>query len=389
MEQFYKIVFICIRIVNSLIPKSSKKILFISRPDFSDNTLHLFRYMRDEIGVKQQLYWLIYDKKIFMLLRHKGYKNIYYLKSIQGIWCYFRCKIIISSSSSLWQIKSPFQKQYDLWHGIPLKNILCMGEKNKKPIRQASTINRRFATSSLSKALLSASFDFNALKIDITGQPRTDALYSNSYNLKKLFDTSRYNKIVIYMPTYRVGYKSFKDGKKIDKKSKNIFRFEEYEHSRFLSFLEKNSILFILKLHPFEEKIFHNVNFGQNIVLLTNEMLVDADMSLYDLLNGIDILITDYSSVYFDFLLSDRRIIFVPSDLEQYKKNRGFEIEPYEFWTPGEKVFSQDALQDSLLRNDQQDEKMQRKVVRDIMFRYQDGNSCKRVYEVIKRESVL
>ena len=47
-------------------------------------------------------------------------------------------------------------------------------------------------------------------------------------------------------------------------------------------------------------------------------------MEFYETLNAADLLITDYSSVYFDYLLLDRPLIFVPVDLEEYIETRGY-----------------------------------------------------------------
>ena len=378
------IIFFLLKVINTLIPKSNQKIIFISRPDFSDNAKHMYSFMQKK-ALKNQLSWLIYDKEIYDILIHNGHDNIFYLKSIRGVWEYLRSKIIITSSSSLWQIKSPLQKQFDLWHGIPLKTVLCMGEEGVTAKRQAGNITMRFATSSLEKSQLAASFDFNAMKIAVTGQPRTDPLFNKEKNLSKLLteDVSKYRKVIFYMPTYRHGYREKSEGSTFN--VDNIFRFDNYDRENFLYFLKENNILFLLKLHPYEEKLYKNLPLGDNIKWITNKTLVKNNLTLYDIFYEVDTLVTDYSSVYFDFLLADKKIIFMPLDLEYYKNNRGFQLEPYEFWTPGKKVFNQEDLQNEILNNDTSSEKELRKVVRDIMFSYQDDQSSSRVYNAISK----
>lgn len=377
-----KIVFFIFKVINTLIPKSAHKIIFISRPDFADNAKHMYSYMQKK-SPQKQLSWLIYDKEIYDILIQNGHQNIFYLKSILGVWEYLRSKTIITSSSSLWQIKSPMQKQYDLWHGIPLKNVLCMGEKNTKPIRQAGNITMRFATSNLVKALLSASFDFNAVKIAVTGQPRTDVFFKENKSLSKLIDEdpTGYSKVLFYMPTYRRGFRDKKEGSAFE--IDNIFRMPGYDHQRFIDYLEQNNILFLLKLHPYEENLYCSVMLSKNIKWIKHKTLVESDIELHEIFNQIDILITDYSSVYFDFLLLDKRVIFVPIDLDYYEKERGFAIEPYTFWTPGSKVIDQSALELEILKKDTILEKEHRKTVRDVMFHYQDNLSSERIYEHI------
>jgi CDP-glycerol glycerophosphotransferase (TagB/SpsB family) len=75
----------------------------------------------------------------------------------------------------------------------------------------------------------------------------------------------------------------------------------------------------------------------------------------------------------------------MPLDLEFYKKNRGFELEPYEFWTPGKKVFDIKALREALLSNGLF-EKEDIKNVKNIIFSFQDGFSSKRIFNIIKKD---
>ncbi len=378
-----KILFFILKTLNSVIPKSKNRILFISRPDFADNTKHMYDYFAKNNSDKKELLWLIYDKHAYDILIGKGLKNIYYLKSLSGMYVYVRSKYIVTSSSSLWQIKSPFQKQFDLWHGIPLKTILCMGEIGISSERQAGNITMRFATSNLTKALLAASFDFNATKIQITGQARTDCLFKNDRVLYEFLDIDpeEYDQIVLYMPTYRSGYKNKNDGTEII--SNNVFRFSQYGHEEFIDFLKKHRILFLFKLHPYEEKLYGDVIAGENIKIISYKSLIRKQLDIHELLSDIDILITDYSSVYFDYLLLDKKIIFVPTDRDIYESKRGFNLEPYDFWTPGEKVYTQSELEKVIISKDEY--KSERKTICDIIHDYQEGESCRRVYDKIKQ----
>ncbi len=57
-----------------------------------------------------------------------------------------------------------------------------------------------------------------------------------------------------------------------------------------------------------------------NLHILEDNYLRDKRLDLYEVVNAADLLITDYSSIYFDYLLLDRPIIFTPLDLEEYRK---------------------------------------------------------------------
>ncbi|HCF38358.1 MAG TPA: hypothetical protein DER56_04685, partial [Thermosipho africanus] len=76
-----------------------------------------------------------------------------------------------------------------------------------------------------------------------------------------------------------------------------------------------------------------------------------SEADVYTFLNLLDILMTDYSSIYFDFLLWNRPIIFFPYDLEYYRdEDRGL-IFDYEDFTPGPKVYTLDSLHALLSQN--------------------------------------
>ncbi|NMC62356.1 MAG: glycosyl transferase, partial [SAR324 cluster bacterium] len=155
----------------------------------------------------------------------------------------------------------------------------------------------------------------------------------------------------------------------------------------FKDFLISNDIVFICKLHPFEEKLFVGKFSGNHnrFLLISNKTLVENDIDLYRLIGSVDLLITDYSSVYFDYLLLNKPMVFTPTDLEEYEKKRGFLLEPYGFWTPGPKATNQQQLQDEILRSleDPDYYRKERETINNIINHYKDDRSCERVTQLI------
>ena len=378
-----RLIFSLLKLLNLLIPKDKRRILYISKPDFSDNPRHLYEYYRmDEDSGKKRHAWLCFEKESVEILRSHGMDNVYHIKSLRGLYEYFRSKYLVTNSSTFWQIKSPFQIQFALWHGMPLKNILRMGSEPMSTSRPAYSVDMRIAASPRTKALIAASFNYDARKVEITGQPRSDALFQRVDALKKLWNLSAndYREIVVYMPTYRSGYKNVRDGKSLN--GENFFRLDGFSLREFQDFLEKNNILFLLKLHPFEEKLLPNDIESERIKIVSNRLLLKRGVDLYNLLADSTMLVTDYSSVYFDYLLLDRRMIFVPGDLQEYTEKRGFSLEPYDFWTPGEKVYSQESLQTAITDSDRYAK--ERATVREIIHTYRDDRSCRRLDDLIR-----
>ena len=192
-----------------------------------------------------------------------------------------------------------------------------------------------------------------------------------------------YDSVIIYVPTFRQGYLNRMEGQP----SNNLFYFENFNKENFKKYLKENDILLVIKYHPSEEKLKKNESsLDDNIYHLTNKELINNDLDLYEILPHTDLLITDYSSIYFDYLLMDKPVIFTPVDLEEYSKDRGFLLEPYKYWTPGPKCKTQEVLQNEVLKSlcDNKYYKKEREQVKEIFHNYQDGKSTERVIELIE-----
>jgi len=380
--------------LNFIIPKDPYSIIFMSFPDFSDNSRALYEYISalpDSLNYK--LTWLVYDKRSLERLQSFGIQ-CFYIKSIKGVVRWMRSKFIISSTGIL-SIKSFRQFGINLWHGMPLKAMGFIDKSIQELDLKESKIGYEktdllISTSSIMRNALSACFNMNPRKIIITGQPRNDKLFSpNSRNLLARFlqiDITPYKKIVLFVPTFREGFLSRVEGKTVE--DNNFLRLDNFNQKKFENFLIDNKILFLVKFHPFEESIVlsRKIIFPKNVILIRNQDLQKKGLDLYDILGGIDILITDYSSVYFDFLLLDRPLMFIPTDLEYYREHRGFALEPYQFWTPGPKVtnFRDFVAEFKKIIDNSAYYRKERKVVNNLVNKYKDNGSSKRIFKLIQ-----
>ena len=98
-------------------------------------------------------------------------------------------------------------------------------------------------------------------------------------------------------------------------------------------------------------------------------------------MGGADCLLTDYSSIYFDYLTLDRPIGFFVGDLAQY--TRGFLVEDPLAWMPGEKIEDFSGLLAFLadVSAGRDDHGPARKELRDKVDPYQDDENCRRIAE--------
>ncbi|WP_288177740.1 CDP-glycerol glycerophosphotransferase family protein [Blautia hydrogenotrophica] len=143
-------------------------------------------------------------------------------------------------------------------------------------------------------------------------------------------------------------------------------------------------------MHPAQDLSRLNPKIRQyrRICFLTNEDMRRRQVPLYSLVKEADALITDYSSVYFDYLLLDRPIGFVLEDLESYEGHRGFVVPNPLDYMPGEKIYCKEELLDFFRKvvNEEDNFKEERKKICDQVNYYQDGNNCARLLELIHLE---
>jgi CDP-glycerol glycerophosphotransferase (TagB/SpsB family) len=280
----------------------------------------------------------------------------------------------------------------DLWHGFPLKAMgyIDKGENYKDLIKSVwDNVDYITSYSSLFNELMNKCISTDLSKYIITGAQRNDLLFytDGRKNIEDLFQENFNNsKFIFYMPTYRYTPR----GNRIEgnKNRENIFGFNNFNINEFIEFLEKNNYIFFMKLHSAEEKSFiSKIPVNKNIRIISSDILAKKGMDLYEVLNSANVLITDYSSVYFDTLLLDIPTIFTPIDLHEYIKSRGILLEPYEDWTPGPKCITQESLQDKitecLLKPNYYSK--ERKDILSKIYRYTDDNSCNRTWDFIDK----
>jgi len=291
-----------------------------------------------------------------------------------------KSKVIVTTHGT--SFKTRRNITVDLWHGKSLKALNLMNPLEEK----ASTINTIDYLSSYSETvntLFNACFGLKYSNYKILGSPRNDYLFKkdNLPKKRKILNCSKNEKIIFYMPTYREymtkGYNQF---------IKNL-GFEKFSLEDFNNFLKKEKIQFILKPHPVDNKIWKEIFKEKdlsNFTLLTEEKLRKNSIELYQLLAISDMLITDYSSVYIDYLLTDKPIVFIPTDLETYTKERTLLLQPYNFWSPGAKCFSQKELEENIKEGIEKDPfKEQRENIKRVFHKYTDGNSTQRTAEFL------
>ncbi|WP_083919055.1 CDP-glycerol glycerophosphotransferase family protein [Hydrogenovibrio halophilus] len=286
------------------------------------------------------------------------------------------------------------RKTVQLWHGFPLKtlglmNVSMTSEAKKRHVQPWKAYDAVTSYGQLYNTFINACYGLDSSYYTVTGMPRNDLLFEPNAKEKLQTITGvdiQSAKCIVYLPTFRQSKYGYHNGEV----PSQLFGFAAFDIEAFIAFLEQNDFYFFMKFHPWDVNaglLQEMIGWSDRLVMLDEEKLSEHKIDLYELLPATDLLITDYSSVYFDYLLLDKPMIFVRTDQKRYEHNRGFLVEPNDDWSPGVSVSSQEQLQHTCLHSFERPgfhSKSRSKLAESTHF-YQDNQSSLRVRELIER----
>jgi CDP-glycerol glycerophosphotransferase (TagB/SpsB family) len=262
-------------------------------------------------------------------------------------------------------------KSIQLWHGITIETLGVLANYKALKYDIVLSTSQFVSDYSFSKIYL---YD----KIVHCGYPRNDVLYNDDIELinvdLELLEEMKQDefKYVVYMPTHRP--LSFAD---------NPMNYKVLNE-----FGKKNNIKFIIKMHPFvAEKLRDDlITYQSNECPFDNIIIYPSFMDVYPILKYCDILISDYSSVYFDFLYVNKPILFFCYDYEKWVEGEQGVILDYFAHSPGNKCYSFEDLLDKVLENLKNDNyKEDRKMTFGKMFENYEKKASSLLVQEIKK----
>lgn len=298
---------------------------------YNYNSRYLFEYVKENLPEITPLF-VINDPGLRNSLSSK-YGKQYFIEteSIQGIRQALSAGVWFTSAGLPAYGTGLHKKRLiiNLWHGVPLKKIALLDPNLKKAARIyfkkifSENYTCILTTSHELIPLMARSFAVSEDKIKVWGQPRNDGLFQKNdcrEILGQLFpDLPEYTKTVLYAPTFR------------DYGQVQLFPFKDFDQKQLEAFLDEKNMLLFIRTHVAEQGSAAPY-LGKRIRFLGNEQAEDVT----GILNIFDCLITDYSSIYIDYLLTDKPMIFLPYDRQQYLDGRGMNFD-YDDVTPGPK----------------------------------------------------
>ncbi len=319
-----------IGVFDRLVPKKENQVLFYSKPDYSDNGRALYEeFLRQGLDKKYHAVWLVNGNPEKLKEKYPDVE-FYSKSSFKGLIEYCKSTHIYRSHMLFGNVRTSKQKVTLIWHGMGIKGPM---DHNYTPnFADYITVSSDFY-----RYRFSSRFRMPPTHCLTTGLPRNDFMFAGKErlcldNLPKV-KANPNCKTVIWMPTYHADESTGdKDGKFY---SLGIPVVKKEELNELNENLKKNNIVLLIKLHPhlLGHGAIYEVDYS-NIQVFGDKDL-PPECSLYHLIGGVDAMLTDYSSVFTDFMLLDRPIAFIYDDFEEYGKKPGFAFENVKLLMPG------------------------------------------------------
>lgn len=304
------------------------KFVFFSFPDCSDNVFYMF-YQMKRAQIEGEYIWLyayeldkdLLNAKFKRYFHHTIDNNVKFVKknSLKGIWHYMTSDYSFNSHGMF--EKLPRKKKnvkVNLWHGMPLKKIGKLID-TEFHVDMDYTIS----TAPVFNEIIRDVFGASDNQVISVGQPRNDAFFSNvNFSFTEVFNND--NKTIVWLPTYRKSSTSYirQDGEFVHGE---IGGLSLEDMKKIDDYLGEKEINLAVKLHPMDAlNNGDSVYSFQRIVIMNNDYFKKLSVEINDVLKSSSSLITDYSSVYFDYLLLNKPIGIMSLDEESYNKSRGY-----------------------------------------------------------------
>lgn len=323
MKDFFKLISLLFYALTYLSYRHKNVWAFGSGTGFDGNSKYLFQHI-NETHPSIKAFWITKRKNEVEVLRKKHLKAYYSFSLIGIYYSLIASKYVVTGSlADINFYTSGGAKYIQLWHGIGIK---CALWSNKHSIlnntnrivgfikRPSFYIQPDFilGASEMMNKILAEMLNSDVSVVKSILYPRCVQLrkdkseclkYIEKWEDKSMLDFVRnlsyYKKVVLYMPTYR-------------DKDPHFLKEQDWDIETFNENLRKTNTLLIVKLHP---HMINEIDFTK----CSNIVEYNRHFDIYPLMPFTDALITDYSSIYYDYILMDNKqiILYIP-DKDSY-----------------------------------------------------------------------
>lgn len=346
---------------------------------YGDNSKSLFEYMNKE-HPEIECVWLTHNPDVINTLKAKNYK-VEKINSLKSYIYLLRAGAAVQTEGNI-DVGGFIlfgTKIIQLWHGVAPKKANWNDRRSKiqklyfKWFVNDHSRSYWMVSSEHNKGTMGEMFGATAERTYVTGYPRNDTFVREMENpgvLEAIEKKHPNSKKIIYMPTHRnfgtkAPFITCENLVDVDKK------------------LKEANIVMVFKPHFHELKHYENVEDQlTNIIFAKDEVYSDV----YSYVGGFDLLISDYSSIIYDFLCAKKPIVLFPYDLEDFKDSDAGLFDYFYDAPAGPFCYTWDEVVKSvveLLEKDTWSEK--RDVCRKMFHPFDDGKNSERVYLAVQK----
>ncbi|MGF1688924.1 CDP-glycerol glycerophosphotransferase family protein [Photobacterium japonica] len=291
-------------------PVSKNTWVFGNTYGYKDNPKYVYEYLIEQKDTSIRPIWISREKKC------KTLGESYYCFSLKGLYYQYRASVAILATgmNDVAAFSLANKKIVQLWHGIPIKKLLLDSPETSPIPTRFKMLNRIFfallkrklnkyaivtAVNPHNQQCLAHAFGLPLEKVKVTGMPRHDMILSSIKENERFIS----NKI-LYAPTWHA---SLEDAR---------VWVNQVLSTEFLLYCNEYNIEVDVSIHPLNKFLYQEVSEKAGVSILECD---DVNLVLYHY----DLLITDYSSIAFDYSILDRPVIFSCAEIARYAKERG------------------------------------------------------------------
>ena len=356
-------------------------VVFESIPNFSDSPKALFdELVRRGYGKKYRFVWLLHEKIVpqthpdcYSCIHTSSRKDRLLLK-----WYSHRAKCLISCNRFLKKVADNQVSVY-ITHGTVIKQT---GAGYNLP----EGIDYVIVASDHVREVMAWDLNADINKFYGLGYPRNDALQHADRDLHNLFPVD-YRKVVVWYPTFR----QHKNGATTGSRNALPILHDADNARKLNEIASRNGVLLVVKPH-FAQDISYIEDCNLSHIRFINDRFFEENrISSYEFVGSCDALITDYSSIYYDYLLCDKPIAAIWEDIEEYRVNPGFSVDVDYYVKGAEKIYNLDDFETFLVHvaKDMDVLRRERAEINALVNHSTDGKNAERVVDFIIEKAGL
>ena len=333
----------CSALIGLLVPRSDRLWVFGSGIGLGEGALPLFLLARERVGESTRLVWLARSAAEVEEARALGFVAIR-KDGPRGFWTTLRARVIVVThgygDANRYGVRGGFVVQ--LWHGLPFKHLHLDSPSTYSVaflpdlgvVRRLLAFGYRRAGRGLSlfpvaservRPSIVSGFGVLPDHVVVTGDPRDDVLLAGEESTRRIDARSVLGlavpglptsaRVVLLAPTWRDGGAD-----------PTVPTATEWD--AIVAWLEEHDTVLLVRTHPLGRGSYADGPArSERIRLLGPDLMRDVNPVLW----AVDAVVTDYSSIVFDFALVGRPVVFLAPDVDTYTSSRGFYLSFDEF----------------------------------------------------------